>query len=274
MRRRGGGCLLPAPPQLLLVLLGALLRSRGKRLPRQALPRGSVGGRLPSRARRRRSVPGRRALPGRAAHLPAPAGRGALPCAAPPRFVRAPSRARTRSSRLRRVAAGWSRRSARQAGARGAERLCPGSPRGRCPPRKFGGGGRGLCSRGASGGPGRGGRAGCLAGCRARRVGTAAAPEQECSRAPAATGPLKVQPGSAAAPRATCLASAGTGSPPAAPWHSGARAGVPKIVMRGGFRCAPSEPGGSLIKSRHENFSFVVALSTDMCCFFVLCCGS
>lgn len=93
-------------------------------------PAAARGAQLPSRARRRRSLSGRRALPSRAAHLPAPAGRGALLCAAPPppRFVRTPSRARTRGSRIRRVP---TRRAGAggvppQAGARVAERCCPG----------------------------------------------------------------------------------------------------------------------------------------------------
>lgn len=129
----------------------------------------------------------------------------------------------------------------------------PRRPRGRCPPLKFGGG-RGLCSRGASGGPGRGGRAGCLGGCRARRVGTAAAPEQECSRAPAATGPLKVQPGSAAAPPGylprlggdwescrSALAECGQG-----------RSGTKNSGegTRGAVGCGFSEQGNSSMKSR------------------------
>jgi len=71
MRRRGGGCLSPAPPRLLLLLLGALLRARGKRLPRRLLP-GWARGASPTRER------------------PTP-----LTCPAP-RFVPAPSRRRTR----------------------------------------------------------------------------------------------------------------------------------------------------------------------------------
>lgn len=50
MRRRGGGCLSPAPPRLLLLLLGALLRARGKRLPRR-LPPGWARGASPARER-------------------------------------------------------------------------------------------------------------------------------------------------------------------------------------------------------------------------------
>lgn len=47
------------------------------------------------------------------------------------------------------------------------------------------------------------------------------------------------------------LASAGTGSPPAAPWQSRAGAGaVPKIVARGGVRCGLSERGSGSMKSR------------------------
>lgn len=94
MRRRGEGCLSPAPPQLLLLLLGALLRARGKRLPRRPLPRGGAGGSpaaVPgsaagSLARAENPAPPRRS-PARARR----AGSPALPCRAPPpRFCPCP----------------------------------------------------------------------------------------------------------------------------------------------------------------------------------------
>lgn len=68
MGRRGGGCLSPAPPRLLLLLLGALLHARGKRLPRRPVPSGGApvpaGSRSPARAR----------PPGSAAPGPPPEG--------------------------------------------------------------------------------------------------------------------------------------------------------------------------------------------------------
>lgn len=103
---------------------------------------------------------GPRYRPG-AAHLPAPARRGAQP------------------------------RGRRRRGSLGGG---PRSPRRPLPPLGAGRRARALFPWG--------GRAGCLRACRARRVGTAAAPQQECSRGPL-KGAARLRRGSPQ-PRATC----------------------------------------------------------------------
>lgn len=146
----------------------------------------------------------------------------------------------------------------------------PSPPTQPLPQQRFGGGGRKLCSRGTIGGPGRGLRAGCLGGSRARRVGTAAAPEEECSRAPAAVGPLKLQPDSAVAPPGACCASSGTGSTLAALWRSAAGAEVVlKILSWGGVRCGFSEEGSHSMKLA-KTLWLLYQLKSN-CSFFVLC---
>lgn len=154
---------MPAPPQLLLLLLGALLRARGKRLPRRSLPRAAWGAQPPSRGSAAGSL-SRADSPAAPCRLPARArraGSSALLCPAAalcPCPIPRPDAAFSSSPCLGGPEPPESPgRSGR--GSPGGAALAGGSrgsppPTRPFPPRKFGGGGRGLCSRGARAGAG------------------------------------------------------------------------------------------------------------------------